>query len=72
MSDPIDIVIGRNIEAARENLKIARSQLASQTGVAEGRLEELEHGAQRAMALELFNLAKTLNLSMADIYAGVS
>lgn len=71
MADHIDIVVGATIKRLRRQKKLTQTELGEHIGVSFQQVQKYETGRNRVSASCLVKIARTLNVSVADLFAGV-
>ncbi len=65
---PIDQLLGANIRKRRLELELSMSELGDMVGLSHQQIQKYETGVSRISAPSLFTLAKTLKISVPDLY----
>jgi len=69
--DPVDIVVGSRVRAARMALNMSQGALADQLGVSFQQVQKYENGSNRISASRLVQIANTLRVSPLSFLAGL-
>jgi transcriptional regulator with XRE-family HTH domain len=64
----VDKQLGLHVRTARHALKLSVEALAKSSGLSVGEIEDIEAGAKRASALEIYRLSKCLELELAAFF----
>ncbi|WP_303829361.1 helix-turn-helix domain-containing protein [Asticcacaulis taihuensis] len=67
---PVDIKVGANIRARRRALHISQEALATSLNLTFQQVQKYENGTNRVSASALFIIAKSLNCTVRDLFAG--
>lgn len=65
----IDTVIGHNLRRARERAGLGRHEVAQSVDVSAAEYDEWEAGTRRPAPARLIELARLLNVQLADLFA---
>ena len=68
----IDALVGARVRALRERRKMSQTALGEAIGVSFQQVQKYERGANRISASALFHIARTLGVSPADFFEGLS
>lgn len=71
MSNPIDIIVGRNVRAKRETRGISQGELGAACGVTFQQIQKYESGHTRISASRLVEIHRALGCSILDLFEGV-
>ena len=69
MSNPIDIIVGRNVRAKRETRGISQGELGAACGVTFQQIQKYESGHTRIS--RLVEIHRALGCSILDLFEGV-
>jgi transcriptional regulator with XRE-family HTH domain len=64
----IDRYIGARMRAQRLALKMSQEQLGRELGVSFQQIQKYESGVNRVSAARLYNICKTLNVSLSSMF----
>jgi transcriptional regulator with XRE-family HTH domain len=70
-ANAIDIHVGRQIRARRDQLDLSQETLGQKLGITFQQIQKYERGANRVAAGRLFEFAKVLGCSILYFYEGV-
>ena len=68
----IDALVGARVRMLRERRKMSQTALGEAIGVSFQQVQKYERGANRISASALFHIARTLGVSPADFFEGLS
>lgn len=68
----IDALVGGRVRTLRERRKMSQTALGEAIGVSFQQVQKYERGANRISASALFHIARTLGVSPADFFEGLS
>ena len=68
----IDALVGARVRTLRERRKMSQTALGESIGVSFQQVQKYERGANRISASALFHIAKSLGVSPADFFEGLS
>jgi transcriptional regulator with XRE-family HTH domain len=68
----IDAMVGARVRLLRERRKMSQTALGEAVGVSFQQVQKYERGANRISASALFHIARTLGVSPADFFEGLS
>ncbi len=68
----IDAMVGARVRMLRERRKMSQTALGEAIGVSFQQVQKYERGANRISASALFHIARTLGVSPADFFDGLS
>ena len=68
----IDALVGARVRILRERKKMSQTALGEAIGVSFQQVQKYERGANRISASALFHIARTLGVSPADFFEGLS
>ena len=68
----IDAMVGARVRMLRERRKMSQTALGEAIGVSFQQVQKYERGANRISASALFHIARTLGVSPADFFEGLS
>ena len=70
--NPIDIHVGLQVRLRRKELKISQEKLAESLGLTFQQVQKYERGSNRISASKLYEIARTLRVSIAWFFEGLS
>lgn len=70
--NPIDIHVGLQVRLRRKELKISQEKLAETIGLTFQQVQKYERGTNRISASKLYEIARTLRVSIAWFFEGLS
>ena len=69
--NPIDVHVGLQVRLRRKELKISQEKLAETLGLTFQQVQKYERGANRISASKLYEIARTLRVSIAWFFEGL-
>ena len=69
--NPIDVHVGLQVRLRRKELKISQEKLAHSLGLTFQQVQKYERGANRISASKLYEIARTLRVSIAWFFEGL-
>jgi transcriptional regulator with XRE-family HTH domain len=72
MPNPIDVHVGLQVRLRRKELKISQEKLAESLGLTFQQVQKYERGSNRISASKLYEIARTLRVSIAWFFEGLS
>jgi len=70
--NPIDVHVGLQVRLRRKELKISQERLAETLGLTFQQVQKYERGANRISASKLYEIARSLRVSIAWFFEGLS
>src|ERR1700761_2862032 len=70
--NPIDVHVGLQVRLRRKELKISQEKLAETLGLTFQQVQKYERGANRISASKLYEIARSLRVSIAWFFEGLS
>jgi len=70
--NPIDVHVGLQVRLRRKELKISQEKLADTLGLTFQQVQKYERGANRISASKLYEIARSLRVSIAWFFEGLS
>jgi transcriptional regulator with XRE-family HTH domain len=70
--NPIDVHVGLQVRLRRKELKISQEKLAETLGLTFQQVQKYERGSNRISASKLYEIARTLRVSMNWFFEGLS
>ena len=70
--NPIDVHVGLQVRLRRKELKISQEKLAEALGLTFQQVQKYERGSNRISASKLYEIARTLKVSIAWFFEGLS
>src|SRR5471032_539484 len=70
--NPIDVHVGLQVRLRRNELKISQEKLAETIGLTFQQVQKYERGTNRISASKLYEIARTLRVSIAWFFEGLS
>jgi transcriptional regulator with XRE-family HTH domain len=70
--NPIDIHVGLQVRLRRKELKISQEKLAETLGLTFQQVQKYERGANRISASKLYEIARSLRVSISWFFEGLS
>jgi transcriptional regulator with XRE-family HTH domain len=70
--NPIDVHVGLQVRLRRKALKISQEKLAEALGLTFQQVQKYERGANRISASKLYEIARSLRVSIAWFFEGLS
>ncbi|MBV9512093.1 MAG: helix-turn-helix transcriptional regulator [Caulobacteraceae bacterium] len=70
--NPIDVHVGLQVRLRRKELKISQEKLAETIGLTFQQVQKYERGTNRISASKLYEIARTLRVSIAWFFEGLS
>ena len=70
--NPIDVHVGLQVRLRRKELKISQEKLAESLGLTFQQVQKYERGSNRISASKLYEIARTLRVSIAWFFEGLS
>src|SRR5579862_8614725 len=70
--NPIDVHVGLQVRLRRKELKISQEKLAETLGLTFQQVQKYERGSNRISASKLYEIARTLRVSIAWFFEGLS
>src|ERR1700740_3260585 len=69
--NPIDVHVGLQVRLRRKELKISQEKLAETLGLTFQQVQKYERGTNRISASKLFEIARSLRVSIAWFFEGL-
>ena len=69
--NPIDVHVGLQVRLRRKELKISQEKLADSLGLTFQQVQKYERGSNRISASKLYEIARTLKVSIAWFFEGL-
>lgn len=69
-ADPVDVTVGANVRNRRKFLGMSQGELSSALGLSFQQVQKYERGLNRISASMMFKIARKLNCTVLDLYAG--
>ena len=69
--NPIDVHVGLQVRLRRKELKISQEKLAEALGLTFQQVQKYERGSNRISASKLYEIARTLRVSIAWFFEGL-
>src|SRR5471032_2060573 len=70
--NPIDVHVGLQVRLRRKELKISQEKLAETLGLTFQQVQKYERGSNRISASKLYEIARSLRVSIAWFFEGLS
>jgi transcriptional regulator with XRE-family HTH domain len=70
--NPVDVHVGLQVRLRRKELKISQEKLAETLGLTFQQVQKYERGANRISASKLYEIARTLRVSIGWFFEGLS
>lgn len=70
--NPVDVHVGLQVRLRRKELKISQEKLAETIGLTFQQVQKYERGTNRISASKLYEIARTLRVSIAWFFEGLS
>ena len=70
--NPVDVHVGLQVRLRRKELKISQEKLADTLGLTFQQVQKYERGANRISASKLYEIARSLRVSIAWFFEGLS
>lgn len=70
--NPIDVHVGLQVRLRRKELKISQEKLAETLGLTFQQIQKYERGSNRISASKLYEIARTLRVSISWFFEGLS
>jgi transcriptional regulator with XRE-family HTH domain len=70
--NPIDVHVGGRIRARRRQLGLSQERLADALGLTFQQVQKYERGSNRVSASKLYDIARTLGVTVGEFFDGMS